>query len=78
MNTLGIDAFGNYLKTLGFLFSSLITLLKVKISHFKKLYFWRNYIAKYFYPCLNRFRLDEYLRINGGFLDGLPFTTPLL
>jgi transposase len=67
MNILGIDAFRNYLKTLGFLFSYLITLIKTKISHFKKLDFFGNYIAKYFYRGLNRLIFDEHLMFNEGF-----------
>jgi hypothetical protein len=64
MNIMGIDAFRNYLKTLAFLFSHLITLVKAKISHFKLSFFSKNYLLYYFYHCSNRLIFDEILMLN--------------
>jgi transposase len=67
INILGIDTFRDYLKTLVFSFLYLIALIKTKISIFKQFVFFENYIAKYFYPCSNRFIFDKHLMFNDGF-----------
>jgi hypothetical protein len=67
INILGIDAFRNYLKTLGFSFLILFALVKAIISHFKRFIFSENYISKYNYHRYNRFIFDELLVNKEGF-----------
>ena len=55
INILGIDTFRDYLKTLVFSFLHLNSLIKLKISQFKILLFFQNYISKYYCHCYNRF-----------------------
>lgn len=67
INILGRDELRKYLEVLVLLLLNQIRQYKRKIGYLQPSYYLKTISLKYFEPCLNHFKLDQYLSLNRGF-----------
>ena len=67
INILGRDELRKYLEVLVLLLLNQIRQYKRKIGSLQPYYYLKTISLKYFEPCLNHFKLDQYLSLNRGF-----------